>query len=245
MTKTEQLRIDRGTKTLKNLALDKMREAILDLHFRPGERLVERALCDQLGVSRSVVREVLRHLEAEGLVETIHSQGPVVARPDPEHAAEIYEIRGSLEAEAARACAAKGTERQFARLGKIIDQIEVAFKHENPRDVLRMTSTFYQSLFEIAGKPVSWMVVQSLNARINHLRAMTIAMPGRGEDAIAEMRTLHYAIAHRDGDAAQKASLVHVRRVAELAAAALREGLDKQDVLAAAFPRRPQAKTGA
>ena len=51
----DTLRIDRSAKTLRTLALERMREAIMDFHFQPGERLVERPLCDQLGVSRSVV----------------------------------------------------------------------------------------------------------------------------------------------------------------------------------------------
>ena len=99
------LKIDRNTKTLRELALEKMRDAILGRHFQPGDRLVERALCEQLGVSRTVVREVLRHLETEGLVETLPHQGPIVARLEPEQAAQIYELRAALEALAARACA--------------------------------------------------------------------------------------------------------------------------------------------
>lgn len=233
MTDSAELRVDRGARTLKDLALEKMREAILDLHFRPGERLVERNLCERLGVSRSVVREVLRHLEAEGLVETVPSQGPAVARPEPAKAAEIYEIRGLLEAEAAKACAEKGTDRDFARLEKIINQIAQAFKHNNPRDVLRLTNAFYQLLFEVAQKPVAWTVVQSLNARINHLRAMTISTPERGQSAIAEMRTLLQALVKRDGNAAHKASLAHVRRVAELANTVL-QGQAAPDVPAGA-----------
>ncbi|WP_163535827.1 GntR family transcriptional regulator, partial [Klebsiella pneumoniae] len=64
------MRVDRSAKTLRELTLEKMREAIVSLRFRPGDRLVERDLCEQLGVSRTVVREVLRHLEAEGIVQT-------------------------------------------------------------------------------------------------------------------------------------------------------------------------------
>src|SRR5438067_10611348 len=93
------LRVDRTTKSLRELTLEKLRDAILDFRFQPGERLVERTLCDRLGVSRTVVREVLRHLEAEGLVETIQNQGPAVTRPDPASAAQVYEIRALLEAE--------------------------------------------------------------------------------------------------------------------------------------------------
>src|SRR5579864_4950577 len=97
------LKVDRNAKTLRELTLEKLREAIVQGYFRPGARLVERTLCDELGVSRTVVREVLRHLETEGLVEIVARQGPIVARLDPEQVQEIYEIRALLESEAARA----------------------------------------------------------------------------------------------------------------------------------------------
>lgn len=60
---SSSLKIDRSVKTLRELTLEKMRDAILSAYFKPGERLVERSLCEELGVSRSIVREVLRHLE--------------------------------------------------------------------------------------------------------------------------------------------------------------------------------------
>ena len=65
----ESLRIDSPPVTLREMALDRIREAIVAGTFEPGTRLVERTLCDQLGVSRSVIREVIRHLETEGLIE--------------------------------------------------------------------------------------------------------------------------------------------------------------------------------
>ncbi|TIS50817.1 MAG: GntR family transcriptional regulator, partial [Mesorhizobium sp.] len=112
----DTLRIDRSAKTLRTLALERMREAIMDFHFQPGERLVERPLCDQLGVSRSVVREVLRQLEAEGLVQMIPGHGPAVAKPDIGRTDEIYELRALLEGIAARACAQSATNGQLAVL---------------------------------------------------------------------------------------------------------------------------------
>src|SRR5579863_5178279 len=103
------LKVDRSAKTLRELTLAKLRGAIVRGYFRPGARLVEWTLCDELGISRTVVREVLRHLETEGLVEIVARQGPVVARLDPTQVAEIYELRGLLEANAARACAENAT----------------------------------------------------------------------------------------------------------------------------------------
>jgi DNA-binding GntR family transcriptional regulator len=213
----DAMRVDRSAKTLRELALEKLRDAILDFRLKPGERLVERSLCDRLGVSRTVVREVLRHLETEGLVESIPHQGPAVAKPDPDKAAQIYEIRALLEAEAARACAERATPSDIDRLAVAIDRIEAAFAERNPTEVLRMTTEFYEILFACAGKSVAWAVVQSLNARINHLRAMTISTPGRAKAAIGEMHRILDAIKRRDAELAYRTSLEHVRMVASLA----------------------------
>jgi DNA-binding GntR family transcriptional regulator len=216
-----ELRVDRSAKTLRALALEKMRDAILGFRFQPGERLVERSLCEQLGVSRTVVREALRHLEAEGLVRSIPNQGPIVARPDPSKAAQVYEIRALLEAEAARACALRANKKDIALLRRAIDLIEEAFAKKDPRDVLKATTDFYEILFASADKSVAWDIVQSLNARINYLRAITISTPGRNKAAIDEMRRILEAIERGDGDAAYAASIDHVNIVAKLAQGAL------------------------
>jgi GntR family transcriptional regulator, trigonelline degradation regulator len=211
------LRIERTAKTLRELALEKMREAIMRFSFRPGDRLIERDLCERLGVSRSVVRECLRHLEAEGLVETIPHQGPIVARFDPEKVEQIYEIRGMLEAMAASACAREASDAEIDELGQVIDVIQIAFREQDPPAILDATTTFYDQLFLAAGKRVAWEIVRSLNARINHLRAMTISSPERDRDAIAEMHRIHDAIRARDPEAAHAAALEHIEIVARIA----------------------------
>ncbi len=217
----DPLRVDRNARTLRELALERLRDGILDFQFRPGERLVERTLCERLGVSRTVVREVLRHLETEGLVEIVPQQGPAVAKPDASQAAQVYEIRGLLEAEAARSAAAAATASDVTRLRKANATIQAAFADGTSRDVLRATTDFYEILFSIAGKLVAWQVVQGLNARINQLRAMTISHPGRRGDAGAEMNSIIDAIAMHDGELAARASFDHVNRVKALALNAL------------------------
>ena len=81
-THDADLRIAHPPTTLRELAVERLRQAIISGRFPGGARLVERTLCDQLGVSRSVVREAIRYLEAEGLVETLPRSGPVVAKLD-------------------------------------------------------------------------------------------------------------------------------------------------------------------
>src|SRR4051794_9696690 len=93
LTDEAGLRVDRSTKTLRERTVERLRDAILNFQFKAGERLVERSLCERLGVSRTVVREALRHLESEGLVEVLPQQGPAVTKPDSSQAAQVYEIR--------------------------------------------------------------------------------------------------------------------------------------------------------
>lgn len=212
------LKVERRTTTLRELALEKMRTAILDAHFQPGERLVERSLCEGLGVSRTVVREVLRHLEAEGLVDSIPNQGPIVAVIEADAAAQIYEIRALLEGDAAMACAQQAEDAVVARLAECIASIEFAFEERDHQRVRELTTTFYEVLFHGGERHVAWEIVQTLNARINRLRAMTIASEGRGRQAVAEMNRILDAIRCRDPGRAREAATAHVERVATIAA---------------------------
>lgn len=219
MDPPSSLRIDRPSKTLRELALDKLRDAILGRRFQPGDRLVERGLCEQLGVSRTVVREVLRHLESEGLVETLPYQGPIVARLDPAQAVQIYELRAALEAIAARACADSAPAEAIAELDRALEAIERGFAADDLRAVLAATTAFYETMFLSAGRTVAWATVQSLNARISHLRMATLGSPGRGSTGPAEMRRIVDAIRARDAAAAEAACLAHVEQAARIAAA--------------------------
>jgi GntR family transcriptional regulator, trigonelline degradation regulator len=218
------LKVERRTTTLRGLALEKMRTAILDAHFHPGERLIERSLCEELGVSRTVVREVLRHLETEGLVDSIPNQGPIVAKLDRETAAQIYEIRALLEGDAAMACARHADEAVITRLGECIDSIRQAFETREHQTVRELTTRFYEAMFEGGGKNVAWEIVQTLNARINRLRALTIGSDDRGCQAVQEMNRILDAIRDRDAQRARDAATAHVARVAAIAEQILMQG---------------------
>ena len=213
----DALLVDRHTKTLRQMALEKMRAAILTMTFRPGERLVERSLCERLGVSRSVVREVLRHLESEGLVETIPGHGPAVAAPDPAKITQIYELRSMLEALAARHCAARATPADLSALNSALAEVRASYANADHVAVLAATATFYETMFRAAGRVVAWELLVSLNGRITHLRARTISTVGRDKQGVAEMQAILDGIEARDPDAAEAASVRHLQNALRLA----------------------------
>ncbi|MBI3145446.1 MAG: FCD domain-containing protein, partial [Pseudogulbenkiania sp.] len=130
----------------------------------------------------------------------------------------------------------------IVRLGAINDEIQAAFARNDFHDVLAKTSEFYELMFAGSGQTMAWEIVQSLNARINRLRAMTISSAGRATEAAAEMRLLVDALKRRDAQAAHDASMAHVRRVAEIAARKLAEmSSTSQNADLAAGERIPQA----
>lgn len=216
------MKVDREIRTLRALALEKLRDAIVGLQFKPGERLVERTLVEQLGVSRTVVREVLRHLETEGLVETIPHQGPIVARLSESAAVQIYELRSILEAAAARACAEAASDSDFARLSEALDSIRDGYAHHDSKRILDATTLFYEIMFLSGGKTVAWGIVQTLNARITHLRAMTISSAGRSAKGPSELDSILTALRARDADRAEQACLSHVTQAGDIALRILR-----------------------
>ena len=217
------LLVDRSVKTLRERALDKVRDAIVSRRFAPGERLVERSLCEQLGVSRSVVREVLRYLEAEGLVTTVGQRGPAVARLTIEETAQVYEIRRALESLAVRACARAGRASIAKRLDSLLSDVRAAYTRKSHADVIATAGAFYQALFEEADKKVAWTIISSLHHRINHLRALTIKTPRRPVEGPAQLQKIVDAIRSGDEDAACRACFDHIDRAATLALQILRD----------------------
>ena len=96
------LRVVRSMVSLKKQVVESLRTAIFDRRFSPGDRLVERELCEMLDVSRTLLREALSQLEAEGVVQIIPHRGPIVAVYRAEDAKSIYEVRAALEEMAGR-----------------------------------------------------------------------------------------------------------------------------------------------
>jgi len=204
-------------KTLKECALEKLREAIMLGAFKPGERLVERVLCEKLCVSRTVIRECIRHLESERLITTIPNAGPSITILDAGQVAEIYEIRGALESTAARACAQNASDKTIDQLKKHCNSIETQLKAGNILKALVQTRLFYKTIFLAGDKTVSWDLVQQLNGRISQLRVLTLKSKGRSTTGPENLKNIVTAIENHSPEAAADACLKHIREASLIA----------------------------
>lgn len=222
------LRVERPSLTLRELALEKMRESIQNFHFRPGDRLIERDLAEQLGVSRTIVREVLRHLESEGLVTNIKHRGPVVSETSPDEARQIYDIRAALEAMAAHACARSAPGEGVQQLRQALAAIRQSYETNDLARVLDGTANFYQTLFMLARNELAWSIFSSINVRINRLRARTIMSEGRQIEGVREMQAIVDRIEAGDAEGAAVAARVHVQKAGAIALASLEQAADRR-----------------
>lgn len=230
------LRIESPPATLREIALNRMRRAIISGLFEPSERLVERTLCEQLGVSRSIIREVIRHLEAEGLIEMFPNHGPIVTRLNWNDARQIYEIRSTLESKAVEDCARLADDAVKARLAVALEELDRASKAKSPLAIIDATTDFYKIIFDTGSNSIAWEITSRLNSRISRLRVMTLSSTGRMVSGPIQIRAIFEAIKKNDPAVAAAACRAHVAKAAEIARQLLVEkavgGNSKSSVLA-------------
>jgi DNA-binding GntR family transcriptional regulator len=210
------MRVGRVAAPLREQVVDVLRQAILDFRLKPGQRLIERELIEQTGVSRTTIREVLRQLAAEGLVTTIPQRGAVVMVPSAQEAADLYEVRAVLEALAGRRFVKHATDDHVKQLRKAFKDIERAMRRRDPdiQDVLAVKDRFYDVLLDGAGNTAIRSTLDSLRARVRVLRATSLSQPDRSAETIGEIRAIVEAAEARDADAMADACAHHVEQAA-------------------------------
>ena len=217
------LGVQRVAAPLREQVLDLLRQAIVEHRLKPGQRLIERELVEQIGVSRTTIREVLRQLAAEGLVATIPQRGAVVAIPTAEEAAELYEVRAALESLAARRFVEHASDSQVHALRAAFARVEEVMSAGDDADVLAMIQAkdlFYDVLLKGSGNRSIHSILSGLTARVSVLRATSMSQPGRAPESLEEIRAIVDAIEARDAEAAARASAHHVEMAARTGQAA-------------------------
>lgn len=206
---------------VREQAFNRVRDAIITGQFPPGTRLIERELCEAMGVSRTSIREVLRRLEAEKLIEVGPRKGPIVARVTKAQAQEIYDIRAYLEGLLMRRFVEKASDRDIAMLEELSYRFaSVAGDGDVPRAV-RVMSEFYEFISRVVEADVLQDILAQLTARVSYLRATSMSEPGRMTNSIEEIAAMVDAVKTRNADAAERAAVDHVKSAALTALARL------------------------
>ena len=207
MRQAPLLKIEKTAASLRQLVIERLREAVISGSLSPGQRLTERELTESLGVSRTVVREALRQLEAEGLIEVIPNRGPVVRTLTAEEAEDIYRIRAVLQGLAAKEFVAHATPEQIETLDAALADVIAAYDAGDAERTVETKTHFYDVLYAGAASETLSSMLATLHARMWRWRTLGLAHPqrsaARSSESIENLRSIVAAIRNRDGNEAE------------------------------------------
>lgn len=216
--------VGRVAAPLREQVISALRQAILDFQLKPGQRLVERELIEQLGVSRTTIREALRELTSEGLVTVIPQRGAMVTAPNLDDAADLYEVRASLESLVVQRFVERATDDEVTRLKESVEDIaKVASETDDIRTILAAKDRFYAVLITGARSSALQQLLEGIQARVQVLRATSLSEDGRTPEVVRELRGVVEAIGKRDIELASRLCAEHVRAAAATALSSLRQ----------------------
>lgn len=207
-----ELKVNASPALVRQQVVERLRNAIIECHFEPGGKLVERELCEMMGVSRTSLREALRQLEAEGLISIIPHQGPQVAVLDREGVRQIYEIRAALEALVVRLFVQKATENQIKALKRSFEKMRGNAKSKNWTPFRNAQTKMYEILGNGANNEILSHKLMLLRARSSLVRGMLPV--SRVDESIEEVGRLIAFIEKRDEEGAEKSCIEHIEKSA-------------------------------
>ena len=185
----------------------KVREAIVSGQFSPGSRVRENDVADWLKVSRTPVREALRHLEAEGLLVFVPWRGVIVAELDRSQVAELYKVRATLEGLAASLAARHISDTELELLRSLMEQAD---KASDPKVLAGLNKRFHETIYMASHNRYLIQNLNSLRGSLALLKGTTYSAEGRAEKAQIEHREIFEAIAKRDPVAAEATARKHL-----------------------------------
>jgi DNA-binding GntR family transcriptional regulator len=199
-----------GYKPLREIVFETIRMAIINQVLRPGERLMETQLADELGVSRTPVREAIRKLELEGLVVMVPRRGAYVAGISMRDIHEVFQVRGALEALAASLAAERITAEELEEMERQLVKEAEETEANNLKSIVQIDTTFHDIMYKASRNQKLMQMINNLQEQLQRFRSASLARPGRSRTALEEHKKIVEAIAARDTKLAEQLALEHI-----------------------------------
>ena len=198
-----------SSKTLSGFVFETIRERLRDGRLQPGDRLNVVKLAAELEVSRTPVQEAVNRLEQEGLLIVQPHQCAMITNLEPGQATELYIMREILQGKAARLAAQNATSNEFHVLRETLDEQKQCF--DDTLRFVRLNQQFHDAIFQMAHNRYLLQAVGLFHTSLALLRSTNVLPPGRAESAYLEHVAIVEALESRDPDAAENATLGHIR----------------------------------
>ncbi len=201
--------------SLRERVFHKIQEDILKGCYKEGEELRELTLSKELGVSRTPVREALRQLELEGLVNIIPNKGAYVQGINGKDVKDIYIIRSLLEGLCARWATEHMGKEQIDRMEEIVLLSEFHLEKGDDEQVVKLDGEFHKLLYEAMDSRILEHIMTELHQYVKMARKTSVGKADRAEKSVREHKGILEAIKKKDADYAEKLANAHVMHVME------------------------------
>ena len=195
---------------LREVVCESLREAIRNGTLKPGERLMEIQLAEQLGVSRTPVREAIRKLELEGYVIMMPRRGTYVANMSMSDISDIFEIRSALESLSNGLAAKRITPDELEHLQNLLVMLKPYVEQMDMEKIVELDIEFHDLLYHAARNSRLLGIISNLRDQLTRFRTLSMSYPGRLEATMEEHKSIVDAIAAGDSEAARQAAEKHM-----------------------------------
>lgn len=197
-------------KPLRDIVFEHLRAAIVTGALKPGERLMELQLAEDMGVSRTPVREAIRKLELEGLVSMIARRGAYVSDLSIRDIAETFEVRAALESLAAGLAAERIVPEELEQLERVLVEIGTCEQQGTIERMVELDEEFHALLFSATRNSRLSQIISNLREQIARFRRSSLSTPGRIKAVFNEHKSIVEAISDRNSSLAQALAREHI-----------------------------------
>ncbi len=206
--------IEHKTVSIAGQVFDNLERDILSGKIERGSVLTEVKLSEELGVSRTPIREALRRLEQEHMIES-GPKGAVVVGISEGDIEIIYEMRSRIEGLASRLAAARATGEDIEALRQTLELQEFYTAKGNAEKIKNEDNDFHRKIYRLSGCMPLSDTLEALHKKVVKYRRASLADQTHSKESLAEHRAMYEAIAAHDADGAERATVTHVKNAAE------------------------------
>jgi DNA-binding GntR family transcriptional regulator len=207
--------------TLHDEVVERLRSLIVEGDLLPESRVPEMAICTQLGISRTPLREALKVLAAEGLVTLVPHQGAVVTKLDAELVDYMFQVLESLEPLAGELACLHMPQPAIDEVCQWHDQMIAHYRHRERGEFFHLNRRIHEAIVKGCGNPILIGVYQGLGSRVRYARYMVNLSPASWKQAVEEHREIRDALVARNGKRLARILKQHLRNKREYVKSAL------------------------
>lgn len=184
--------------TLRERIVEFVKDSVISGRLKPGERVPEQEIADNLGISRTPIREAFRQLESEGFITVTPRKGAIVSPITDKDVSEFYAIKSLLEGYAARTACDKLTHKDIKRLESLNAQMEKAAERGDVKAFFKLDHQFHETFLKASGNEKLCALIHHLVQQFERFRITAMSLPGRMSDSVMQHQKITEAFVNKD-----------------------------------------------